>query len=456
MLKKLKLSNVGPIPEFEFEFGDRLNLFTGDNGLGKSFLLDIIWYALTRKWPADVNKNLTSGYMARPLDLLKPAKITFDLETAQSKTIKDYSVSFSRERQSWTGKAGRPYISGLVIYAHADGSFSVWDPARNYWDKKGNIDIQERQPAYVFSPTEIWDGLKSGDGKQICAGLIQDWAKWIINEKGWEIGVLEKMLELLSPPDIKLACGKLTRIDTEDIRDIPTIKMPYGEVPVLWASSGIRRILSFAYFLAWSLSEHIKASNLLGMAPTPHIIFLMDEVESHLHPKWQRIIMRGIMGVLEKIPQVFSGQKYNDAPVLDKTNWGKGKKNRIQIFAATHSALVMSSLEQSFDEAQDKWYDFDLASNGVLNLTHRYFELLGDIDTWLTSNAFDLTSSRSIEAEKAINQANDFLDNPNMMESCKNIDGNKIYQGLLKTLSPKDEFLLRFRYICEKKGIKII
>ena len=59
MLKKLKLSNVGPIPEFEFEFGDRLNLFTGDNGLGKSFLLDIIWYALTRKWPADVNKNLT-------------------------------------------------------------------------------------------------------------------------------------------------------------------------------------------------------------------------------------------------------------------------------------------------------------------------------------------------------------------------------------------------------------
>ena len=141
---------------------------------------------------------------------------------------------------------------------------------------------------------------------------------------------------------------------------------------------------------------------------------------------------------------------------MDKTNWGKGKKNRIQIFAATHSALVMSSLEQSFDEAQDKWYDFDLASNGVLNLTHRYFELLGDIDTWLTSNAFDLTSSRSIEAEKAINQANDFLDNPNMMESCKNIDGNKIYQGLLKTLSPKDEFLLRFRYICEKKGIKII
>ena len=43
MLTHLKLHNVGPSSDMELEFGERLNLITGDNGLGKSFLLDIAW-----------------------------------------------------------------------------------------------------------------------------------------------------------------------------------------------------------------------------------------------------------------------------------------------------------------------------------------------------------------------------------------------------------------------------
>ena len=59
MLKQLKITNVGPA-NIELEFADRLNLITGDNGLGKSFLLDIAWWAMTRKWPAEVNPKLTA------------------------------------------------------------------------------------------------------------------------------------------------------------------------------------------------------------------------------------------------------------------------------------------------------------------------------------------------------------------------------------------------------------
>ena len=43
MLKSLELENVGPVPGLALELAPRMNLLTGDNGLGKSFLLDVAW-----------------------------------------------------------------------------------------------------------------------------------------------------------------------------------------------------------------------------------------------------------------------------------------------------------------------------------------------------------------------------------------------------------------------------
>jgi hypothetical protein len=50
MLNYLKLENVGPSPKLEIDFKPRMNFLTGDNGLGKTFLLDIAWWVLTRTW----------------------------------------------------------------------------------------------------------------------------------------------------------------------------------------------------------------------------------------------------------------------------------------------------------------------------------------------------------------------------------------------------------------------
>ena len=41
MLKYLRLKNVGLSPDVRVDWAGRLNLIAGDNGLGKSFLLDL-------------------------------------------------------------------------------------------------------------------------------------------------------------------------------------------------------------------------------------------------------------------------------------------------------------------------------------------------------------------------------------------------------------------------------
>jgi len=423
MLKHLKLRNIGPAASMELEFAERLNLITGDNGLGKSFLLDIAWWALTRKWPSEINPKLTAGKKALPRS---EGSASIDFSFTAKKKTEEYTSSFLRKEQAWTGRPGRPANPGLVFYAMSDGSFAVWDPARNYWRTQDGLDIQDRPPAYVFSPSEVWDGLPGDEGKWLCNGLIRDWASWQ-KEKGAAFKSLCAVLEVLSPSAKEpLVPGALSRISLDDVRDMPTIRMPYGlDVAALHASSGVRRIIALAYFLVWSWEEHQKAAKLLGETTTNQVVFLIDEVESHLHPQWQRKIIPALLAVMNKLI----------------------KKADVQVITATHSPLIMASVEPLFDAQKDAWFDLDFEGRKVV-LTPREFERHGDAGSWLLSEAFDLDSGRSIEYEALINKASAMLDKEQPSVTAI----KKMNEELVAALSPKDEFLFRWRYICKQKG----
>lgn len=422
MLKKLKLSNVGPAAAMELELGQRLNLITGDNGLGKSFLLDIAWWAMTGKWPAEVNSRLTSGRIALPND--KKQNAVIDFKVAAISGNKAGSRQFDREVQNWSRSQGRPIKSGLVFYAMSDGSFAVWDPERNYWRDKE--DPSDRQDAYVFTPKEVWDGLQTQDGNWLCNGLIRDWAGWQ-KENGRAFQSLAAVLRQLSPDaDEVLEPGALTRISLTDVRDMPTIKMPYGmEVPILHVSAGMRRIIALAYFLVWCWEEHLKAVELKGVEPESRVTFLIDEVESHLHPRWQRSVIPSLLEVMQLL----------------------ATETKVQLVAVTHSPLVMASVEPTFDAEQDAWFDLDLDSNEVV-LHQRAFIRHGDASRWLTSEAFDLGSARSLEAEKTLEQAARILS-----EEVIDAALAKALDAKLRTLlGDTDPFWIRWRYVGEKQG----
>lgn len=391
MLKSLKLTNVGPAPQLELNLASRLNLLTGDNGLGKSFLLDVAWWVLTRKWPHDLNDNLTSGYPAKPANPKSKASIAFELTTAKSKTV-SYESTYAMHEQAWIGRPGRPWNPGLVVYAHADGGFSVWDPARNYWKQKKGIDIQESLPGYVFSPKDVWEGLDAeigGKSTRVCNGLLADWASWI-RERGDTAERMKKVLARLAPAGESFEVGPLVRLSVNDARDIPSIHMPYAAaVPVLHAASGVRRVAGLAYMLLWSWNEHVRASELLGQQPTKTVVLLFDELESHLHPRWQRTILRSMLHVVEELHD----------------------QAKVQLIAATHSPMILASAEPVFDPHCDAWFDIDLVHKSVV-LQPRPFVNRGDVSNWLTSDAFDLKQACSKEAEDAIEQAFAVLRDP--------------------------------------------
>ena len=149
MLKKLLLRHVGPTEVMDFTFASRLNLLTGDNSLGKTFVLDAVWWVLTGNWaklPAlprhrilrDVSKN------THPSDL---SQIHYTLKT---KPLTETITQFDPKKQGWKSE-NRPLMLGLVIYARAEGGFSVWDSARNQTIPSKNLEETKRPNAFHFS-----------------------------------------------------------------------------------------------------------------------------------------------------------------------------------------------------------------------------------------------------------------------------------------------------------------
>lgn len=378
MLKTLKLTGLGPAKQLgPIVFEPRMNFLTGDNGLGKSFILDTAWWALTRTW--------ARGIAALPQAKAKTSKIAFSYSKSTPKPYEE-EVVFNHLDGYWPQKQGRPPIPGVVIYAGVDGSFSAWDPARNYWREKEPQTVKVK--AFNFSPDQVWYGLPVDETEAVqkawhCRGLIHDWVIWQ-RAKDPIFDDLVKVLDALSPSGIEhLRPGDPVRIG-DDVTDQPSLRMPYGEdVPLLHASAGMRRIAALAYLLVWTWREHERACKRTRQKEAKEIIFLIDEIECHLHPQWQRRIVPALLRVMEVL-----------------TN----KKVPVQIIVATHSPLVLASVEPDFDSHRDGVFNLQLR-DGQAVIEVEPWAKQGDVANWLVSSSFGLHQARSVEAETVIEAA---------------------------------------------------
>ena len=130
--------------------------------------------------------------------------------------------------------------------------------------------------------------------------------------------------------------------------------------------------MALAYLLVWAWHEHVVNSELIHEKPQHSIVLLIDEMEAHLHPSWQRSIVPAILKVVRAL----------------------SAKMSTQVIIATHSPLILASVEPFFDEDQDRLFHLylDYANNSV-QLDHLPFVKRGRADQWLTSEVFGLTKA---------------------------------------------------------------
>ncbi|PZV22281.1 MAG: ATPase [Snowella sp.] len=415
MLKELHLKGVGPADQFDLECADRLNILTGDNGLGKSFLLDIIWWCVIGG--AEENPTIIRE------EAIENPEISYHFLIPETNKIESIKSQFKYSKRRWINThVDVPFIfrNTLAVYIRVDGGISVLISG----DRKIS---NHRFINFSFSSSEVWNGRRSKN-KVSCYGLIDDWIKWQNQPDQTNFQLLSEVISQLSATDETIEIGEPTRISLNDIRDIPTIKLPYDTIPITHASAGMKRILSLAYILVWMQSENLIISKMLKQEPAHQLIFLMDEVESHLHPRWQRSIVPAIIKVVEKLQQ----------------------KIDVQAFITTHSPLVLASVEPIFDEEIDKLFLFELNKKTV-TLEEIPWTKQGDVISWLTSEIFGLKQARSKEAEQAIEAAQAWMRKDDMTQFPENLRTEKsIHQQLITLLPGHDPFFPRWIVNMEK------
>ena len=151
-------------------------------------------------------------------------------------------------------------------------------------------------------------------------------------------------------------------------------------------------------------------------------------MESHLHPRWQRSILKALRDV---------GRELLDGAEL-------------QVIASTHAPLVLASAEPWFDPKQDAWFDLDLDGDPPeARLRRRLYTPHGTPGAWLTSEAFDLATERgSVEAERAVLRARELL-----RKSDAPLDEvMKVHEELRGVLPDVDRFWVRWNAFVEGRG----
>ncbi len=240
---------------------------------------------------------------------------------------------------------------------------------------------------------------------------------------------MHKTLKSLSPTGEDFVLGSTTRVSLTDLRDIPTIRMPYSNgagVPIFHVSSAIKRILALSYMLVWSWLEHLAACDLRGEEPTRRITFLIDELEAHLHPRWQRTILNSLMAAITNL---------TGAP-------------EVKLVLTTHSPLVMASSEDIFTASQDRWFDLDYdQTTRQVRLSQRDFEKQGEPEAWLTSEAFDMTSVRSVGAEEVVTRATELL----AQDDATRESLLAVEKELAGKLNSQDPYWVRWKWLRDRK-----
>jgi len=356
-IESIKLENIGPFNELSLDLQDRWNILLGDNGVGKSSILRAIAFGLCGEMAKQyANQLLKIGEIKGKISIITSegkSYITeiyrtssgYAVETIQENPLLNegwLAIGFPPIRtMSWIQPSGpeliqenqRPMYTDLLPLISSDpdpriDSIKQWIINLDYWSKNERV---------------------KNENNSIYSGILKEFSK-ILNEITQDVKII---LTEVNPDNRQIS------VLTDD-----------GVVPIEVVSQGTISLLGWIGILVKRLFEvYTNEDN-----PTKRFaIVLIDEIDAHMHPKWQQSIIGNLSTLFPNI----------------------------QFIATTHSPLIVGEMPSS------QIYRFQ--REGKEHSKIKYSKIEDSLKGWradqvLTSSAFDLDSTRDPHTQELISE----------------------------------------------------
>ena len=325
-IKTLYIDNFKGFDNFYLEFEQKLTVLIGENGTGKTTILEIIY-------------NMFIGNK----DFFDVDKFTY---------IKlDYLVDD---------------IENTIIYKKESGNINVYIND-NIIDENNDI---FRNKKIIYIPTEVtfYDyhsngptkmDKKDGDIKLTAENMSKDFKQFLVNQRVLDLNDISNNKEPHRIEEYKnifndfLTDKEFLEINLETFEPVFRLKETGEIITVDKLSSGEKQIF-------------FKGGSLLQYGENESLIVLIDEPEISMHPEWQQKILKYYTNINPQCQFIFSTHsaqivsccRKNEIRVIEKVNGKLNiKKDIIETYGSNEEKLLFNIFDLKSvrnNEVQDK------------------------------------------------------------------------------------------------------
>lgn len=323
-IKKLKLNNFRKFENQEFGFNEKFNVLIGDNASGKTQVLDAISILLSSylldmeiKAGRHINKNDARIFSTIKNELVNTEEV-FPVSLSALISLRGIDYSVTRELKKATGRTtwlnaqalkNIGYDDLLAVRNKQEATFPVlaYYGTGRLWQMKRHTEPEKTVPR-VYGYRNCLDPLSDH----------LDFQKWFID---LEHVALQKQITIPALQAVRTAITRMIRGCLNIFYDFQRKEIvlefeddPY--CPFYNLSDGFRNMTAMVgdiVYSAASLNPHLGDTVLHASTG----IVIIDEIDLHLHPSWQRT-------VVDDLKETFPN---------------------IQFIATTHSPFIVQSLE---------------------------------------------------------------------------------------------------------------
>ena len=374
-IKNLILRNIGPFENASVDFisgkeeldSPPVICITGENGTGKSIIIDSIRALIKGRFSKGIERDIISS---------KDFLVKSDIVLNDS----EFTLETNSRFESNSNALDTNKMDVNILFTGSLESKLKKDFIFDYWTSKLSNDSFKIENIAAIDSNKYLGEVLNGIHRNVDLTrtiTFFDYLQDSKNDYEKELGtVLFNLLKQII--ELSVSDGLLSHISRINLK--PIIKIGVKEISLDKLSSGnLYLIQRFTSILSQIYS--ICTLNSINIADYKKIkgILLIDEAENHLHPKWQKVFLKNI---IELFPN-------------------------LQIIVTTHSPFIVSSIKHSRIYVCKSQIDHSIIEEETDYYTNKPIEEILMSPLFNTSNFSEEITDLLVRRKIAINEKNE-------------------------------------------------